>query len=202
LFITYDEISKEDKIYYEHLISKVWRDPFITEFKNKSFKYFNNTMSQFAFARKQVELLEQAYFYFAPTMPSGDMWTQRQDEKFFDAVRCSTIPFFICEKNANKNGMEHLGFKTYSGFNLDNEALVNPVERWVKTLEDNKEIFTDLKISKEVYDQNKDVIKFNLDHFMNTNWLNYFQQQFDALPNSIQNVLEKNFNVLKKACTK
>ena len=56
----------------------------------------------------------------------------------------------------------------------------------VKLLEDNKEIFTDLKISKEVYNQNKDVIKFNLNHLMNTNWLNFFQQQFDVLPNSKQ----------------
>ena len=124
------------------------------------------------------------------------------DIPFFDAVRCSSIPFFICEKDANKNGMEHLGFKTYSGFNLSNESLDNPVERWVKLLEDNKEIFTDLKISKEVYHQNKDVIKFNLNRLLNTDWVDFFQQQFDILPNSIQNVLKKNFNELKKASTK
>ena len=197
--IAYDEISNEDKTNYEYLLLKVWKDPFITEFKNKSFKYFDNTMTEYVFAKKQPKLLEQAFFYFAPTMPSDDMWTHRHDTKFFNAVRCSTIPFFICEKDANKNGMEHLGFKTYSGFNLSNEALVNPVERWVKILEDNKEIFTDLKISEEVYNQNKDVIKFNLDHFLNTNWLNFFQQQFDALPNSIQNEFEKTFNELKKS---
>jgi len=200
--IAYDEISNNDKSYYDYQISSLWKEPFKTEFKNTSFKYFGNTISATAFAKKLPDLLQQAYFYFAPTMPSDDMWTHRHDTKFFDAVRCSSIPFFICEKDANKNGMEHLGFKTYSGFNLSNESLDNPVERWVKILEDNKEIFTDLKISEEVYNQNKDVIKFNLDHLLNTNWVNFFQQQFDALPNSIQNVLEENFNTLKKASTK
>ena len=202
--IAYDEISNDDKTYYDYQMSKVWREPFITEFKNKSFKYFG-TIPSSMFAKKLPDLLQQAFFYFAPTMPSDDMWTHRHDTKFFDAVRCSSIPFFICEKDANKNGMEHLGFKPYSGFNLSNESLVNPVERWVKILEDNKEIFTDLKISEEVYNQNKDVIKFNLDLLMNTNWPNFFQQQFDALPNSVQNEFEKTFNELKqwydKACT-
>ena len=41
--IAYDEISNDDKTYYDYQILKVWRDPFITEFKNKSFKYFDNT---------------------------------------------------------------------------------------------------------------------------------------------------------------
>ena len=170
--------------------------------KAKELYLLGNTISATAFAKKLPDLLQQAYFYFAPTMPSDDMWTHRHDTKFFDAVRCSSIPFFICEKDANKNGMEHLGFKTYSGFNLSNESLDNPVERWVKLLEDNKELFTDLKMSKEMYHQNKDVIKFNLNRLMNTDWFDFFQQQFDILPDSIQNVLEKNFNELKKASTK
>ncbi len=135
-------------------------------------------------ARKNVQ---SSLFNICATQPCVDYYVQRHDEKFFTSVCDEVIPIFLNEPNANKESI--LGFKSYNLQSIQFENESNPVMRWKRILESNKEALTNFDFGKSVYESNIETIKNNKAVLYDTDWKKLANNKIQELPSSIIDIV-------------
>jgi hypothetical protein len=183
--VTYN-LSKDFEYQISQCLSTAMQQP--TDLKQN--RMFTEELKLHEFNTRQMQLQCNSYINFVATFPNTDWLRYSHDEKYFDTILTKTVPFMLCEKNSNTNISEStLGFLPYMGFDLKSDSNDNPVLRWISLLEDNKHIFKDKEIAKELYDKNQRVIEHNYNRLVNTDWDAERLVQFNRLPTFIKEYL-------------
>lgn len=180
--IFYPEITYNESKKFEYQISQVLNKDMDTPKQFNKKRLFKEELTPEKFNSKQIYFLQKAYINFVCTNPNTDWWVNLEDEKYFDCILTKSLPFMLCEKNSNLNGVKLLGFLPYKGFNLSNDNNDNSVLRWQSLLEDNQFIFKNEEKVKELYHNNYDIIEENFQRLINTDWEKEKTIQFNKLP--------------------
>lgn len=179
-------LSKDFEYQLSRCLSTAMQQP--TALKQKTL--FTEELTPFEFDKKQIPILSDSYINFIATFPNTDWLKDKEDEKYFNAILCKTVPFMLCEKHSNTTGVDLLGFLPYVGFDFKADCIDNPVLRWKSLLQDNEHIFKDKQRAKELYEKNQRVIDHNYNRLVNTDWEAERLAQFDKLPTFIKEGLK------------
>lgn len=192
--------QKLNNIYYPHIPLSISHD-----FENQISKILNTNiqepkefyenrlyteaLTQNEFNSKQIKFLEKVYVHIVVTAPNTDWLVNKDDEKYFDSILTKSIPFMLCEKASNINGLKLLGFLPYEGFDLTSDNIKNPILRWHGLIRDNISFFKNKEKIMELYNKNRFVIEENYKRLINTDWEKEAVEQFNNLPNFIKEFL-------------
>lgn len=159
------------------------------DYDNTEHRYFGD-LTQEQFNHKQALMMNKHRIAVVSEQPWFDNVENFLCEKFTDVVAAKCLPFFIGNGDDNKN-IARLGFKSYLGFDYGSLKKQNFIARWQGLLEDNKSFLLNDFYNKNIYEMNKDVIEYNYNHLMETDWILRAKHELSQVPTSVkENVLK------------
>ena len=160
-------------------------------------KRFFDDIDVHEFNDKFCDLLCKTYINFVATSPDYGLRLGFLDEKTWYPIACKTIPFFVGNVNENEN-IQNYGFKPYVGFDYSGASVNNPIDRWKKILNDNKQFFVDIGQAEEIYSLNKEIIQFNFDRLTTVDWEKTAYDQFNRQDPHIKDLVRTHANRVYK----
>ncbi len=147
------------------------------------------------FEIKQMPLLADSRITIVSHYPWYDYISHFYDEKISLPIAAKTLPFFFDNKDANLN-LQDIGFKPYIGFNYSGDKEQNFVTRWKKILDDNRKFLINDKDNTEIYNLNKNIIDYNYNVLIKTNWKSKALRELDSLPSNIKDIILENTDLI------
>ena len=181
-------MSKNQLRMFNNEYSRLAGTQFDMHYDAKANRFFGD-VGQDAFNLKYCQVLGGSHINFVAHPPDYGLRHGAFDEKLWYTLICKTVPFFVGNVSENDN-LKMYGFESYVGFDYSADSISNPIERWIKLLDDNKRFFIDIDESKKIHDLNKDIIEHNYDRLINTDWKKVANDDLAGSPDHVQEVLK------------
>jgi hypothetical protein len=167
----------------------------LTRFSNHDYSDYSNEDKRFfgdirvdEFNNKIYPMRCRSMISIVTSYPYFDYAESNYDEKVAFTFASKSLPFFLGNCNDNSN-LPDLGFRTYAGFDYSADKIENFVQRWQSTFESNKKFLFDTKNNRDIYENNLEVIEYNFDLLLSTDWDKKFLRELEKMPAMVRQLI-------------